>query len=160
MKLKRKRAAAQGSAPLADHGTAERARHDELVGRGTEAPGVVAKRVRYACRLDWYSAKASIIDRQHAAGLRFRSDWLIAAAPPKLVGTYAPLRLPARQSFTEIQLFARRRVARALDALPGPVSKIVLDVCGFDQWASGDLPLLREGLTLLADHYCLPKDDR
>jgi hypothetical protein len=49
----------------ADHGPAERAQHDTLLPHATEAAGVVGKRVKHECRLDWYLDKGSIIDRQH-----------------------------------------------------------------------------------------------
>ena len=67
-------------APLADHGTPERAQHGELVTRETMDAGITGKRVKHECRLDWYLDKGSIIDRQHEAGLRFRRDWHFAAA--------------------------------------------------------------------------------
>jgi hypothetical protein len=143
--------------PAVDRGPAERALHGELVDRATDIPGVVGKRVRHECRLDWYWDKCSLVDRQHAAGMRFRSDWMIASAEPKLTGTYG-LRIRGRESFTELRLAARRRVARALRQLPEHARAVVIDVCCFDNWASGRLPALREALTTLTDHYGLPRD--
>ena len=146
-------------APVADHGTAERARHGELVSRETMAAGVTGKRVKHECRLDWYWDKGSIIDRQYDAGLRFRRDWLFAASAASVVGTYGVRisRLGGRQDFTDGQLAARRRTAAALALLGRDLAAIIVDVCCFDNWASGRLPALRDGLGILADHYGLPR---
>ena len=97
---------------LADLGPPERAQHGELVPRPTALAGLVGRRVKHECRLDWYQDKASIDDRQHAAGMKFRRDWLLAAAAPKLVASYGP-RVGTRFDFGEAQLMARARVARA-----------------------------------------------
>jgi hypothetical protein len=140
----------------ADHGPAERAQHDTLLPHATEAAGVVGKRVKHECRLDWYLDKGSIIDRQHEAGLRFRRDWLLAVATQRMIGTYGP-RMSGGQDFTTAQLAARCRVGRFMACLGRDVAPIVVDVCCFDRWASGGLPILREGLTALADHYGIPR---
>lgn len=152
-----KRRAAPPVDPAADHGPPERRRHGELVDRTTDTPGLVGKRVRHECRLDWYWDKAAIVDRQHEAGIRLRRDWTIATAAPRMTVRYA-LRIEGRDSFTELQLVARRRVARALEPLAAATRATVVAVCCFDEWASGALPRLREGLTRLADHYGLPKE--
>jgi hypothetical protein len=158
MKHARQKARARRSAgPAADRGPAERAQHGELLNRTTDIPGVIGKRARHECRLDWYWDKCSLVDRQHAAGIRFRGDWMIASAEPKLTGSY-DLRVPGRESFSELQLAARRRVARALHRLSERARPVVIDVCCFDNWASGRLPELRDALTTLADHYRLPRD--
>lgn len=137
----------------ADLGPAERAQHGDLAARATEVAGITGRRVKHECRLDWYQDKASLDDRQHDAGLRFRRDWLVATAPPKLIGTYGPRLGATGQDFREMQLAARRRVGRALLTLGDELGAVVIAVCGFDEWASGRLPRLREALTLLADHY-------
>jgi len=149
-------------APFADHGTPERAQHGELVTRETMDAGITGKRVKHECRLDWYLDKGSIIDRQHEAGLRFRRDWHFAAAAPSLVGSYGARisRLAGRQDFSDTQLVARRRTAAAIDRLGRELAEIVVDVCCFDNWASGRLPALRDGLGMLADHYGLPRHAR
>src|SRR6266700_1757941 len=96
MAPRRKLARARAEAlPLADHGTAERAGHGALVPRETAVAGVAGKRVKHDCRLDWYLDKASIVDRQHEAGLRFAREWHLAVAKPTLVGRYG-LRVPGR----------------------------------------------------------------
>jgi hypothetical protein len=137
-----------------DLGTAERAGHGELLPRATEEAGVIGRRVKHECRLDWYWDKASLDDRQHDAGLRFRRDWLVASAAPKLTGTYGPrVGTASGQDFHEMQLAARGRVGKALLALGQDFGAVVIAVCGFDEWASGRLPQLREALALLADHY-------
>jgi uncharacterized protein DUF6456 len=155
------RRAARAAAPAADHGTAERARHGELVSRETMVAGITGKRVKHECRLDWYWDKGSIVDRQHEAGLRFRSDWHFATAAPSVVGAYGARisRIAGRQDFAEGQLAARRRMAAAMALLGRDLAAIVVDVCCFDNWASGRLPSLREGLGILADHYGLPRYD-
>src|SRR5258707_3396412 len=101
-----KRARHKAAAPLADHGTEERARQGELVPRETMVAGIVGRRVKHECRLDWYLDKGSIVDRQHAAGLRFRADWQLASASPKTVGTYGPRisRAAGHRDFTDAQL--------------------------------------------------------
>jgi hypothetical protein len=137
----------------ADLGSTLRGQHGELAPRATDTPGVVGRRVRHECRLDWYQDKSSIDDRQHEAGLRFRRDWLLATAQPKLTGTYGPRLGTTVQDFHEMQLLARRRIGKALLFLGDELGAVVIAVCGFDEWASGRLPRLREGLTLLADHY-------
>jgi hypothetical protein len=126
----------------------------EVVGPKEQLPR--PRRVRHECRLDWYSEKCSITDRQHAAGLRFRRDWLIGAAPPRLVGRYT-MRLPPRPDLSDGQLAARQRAARAAARLAPDLVRVVIDVCCFDAWAAERLPKLREALTCLADHYGLPK---
>jgi hypothetical protein len=148
-----KRVKSRRGAVAADLGPAERAQHGALVPHATETAGIVGRRVRHECRLDWYQDKASLDDRQHEAGLRFRRDWLVANAPPKLTGTYGPRLGATGQDFHEMQLAARRRVGSALLALGDERGAVVIAVCGFDEWASGRLPRLREALTLLADHY-------
>ena len=157
MSRPRSRARAALAETSADHGPAERRRHDELVDRATDLPGIVGKRVKHECRLDWYWDKASIVDRQHAAGIRLRRDWSIATAAPRMTVRYA-LRIEGRDSFSDLQLAARRRIARALQPLSPEMRAALLAVCCFDEWASGRLPRLREGLTHLADHYGLPKE--
>jgi hypothetical protein len=141
----------------ADLGTPERAQHGALLPNATETAGMVGRRVKHECRLDWYWDKASLDDRQHAAGLRFRRDWLRAAAAPKLTGTYGPRLGTGRDDFHALQLAARRHVARALLAVGQELAPVLIAVCGFDEWASGRLPQLREALVLLADHYGLPR---
>jgi hypothetical protein len=140
----------------ADHGPPERGQHDALLPHATETAGIVGKRVKHECRLDWYLDKCSIEDRQHEAGLRFRRDWLLAVAMQRTIGTYEP-RISGGQDFTTAQLAARRRLGRAMTCLGRDVAPIVVDVCCFDRWASGGLPILREGLTGLADHYGMPR---
>jgi hypothetical protein len=137
----------------ADHGPAERAQHGALLPRATEVAGVIGRRVKHECRLDWYQERASLDDRQHEAGLRFRRDWLVGTAPARLTGTYGPRLGAAGDDFREMQLAARRRVAKALLVLGDELGSVVVAVCGCDEWASGRLPRLREALSLLADHY-------
>lgn len=153
----RARMRAAPAAVVGDHGTAERAHHGELVPRDTAIPGVTGKRVKHECRLDWYWDKSSIIDRQHAAGIRFRRDWHLAAARPTLVGRYG-LRVPGYHEFTDSRIAARRRIAKAIELIGRELGEILVDVCCFDNWASGRLPLLREGLTMLADHYGIERE--
>jgi hypothetical protein len=142
---------------LGDHGTAERARHGELAPRDTMIPGVTGKRVKHECRLDWYWDKSSIVDRQHQAGIRFRRDWQAATAGQTLVGNYG-LRVPGRHEFTDSQLAARRRIAKVSALLGKELAEVLVDVCCFDNWASGRLPKLREGLTMLADQYGIERE--
>ncbi len=121
--------------------------------------GLAGKRVKHECRLDWYWDKGSIIDRQHEAGVRFRRDWQFAAAAPTIVGAYGPRisRLAASRDFTDTQLAARRRTASAIARLGCDLAAVIVDVCCFDNWASGRLPALRDGLSILADHYGLAR---
>ena len=143
----------------ADHGTPERARHGELVARSTDLPGVTGRRVRHECRLDWYLDRCSIVDRQHAAGLRFRADWTLATSTARLIGSYT-IRVPrGPRDFTDMQLAARRRVLTAVKPLTSEAVAVLIDVCCLDQWASGRLPLLRESLDRLADVYGLQKEE-
>jgi hypothetical protein len=157
--MARPRRAPRAIAPVADHGTAERARHGELASRETMVAGTTGKRVKHECRLDWYWDKDSIIDRLYEAGLRFRRDWHFATAAPSVIGAYGARisRLTGRQDFAEGQLAARRRTAAAIALLGRDLAAIVVDVCCFDNWASGRLPLLRDGLGILADHYGLAR---
>jgi hypothetical protein len=142
----------------ADLGPVERAQHGELVSRATDTAGITGRRVKHECRLDWYQEKASIDDRQHDAGLRFRRDWLVANAPPKLTQTYGPRLGATGQDFHEMQLAARKRVGKALLALGDDLGAVVIAVCGFDEWASGRLPRLREALSRLADHFGMARN--
>ncbi len=161
MKARARKQRRRDELPVADHGTPERARHGELVRRETMVAGVTGKRVKHECRLDWYVDKGSIIDRQYEAGLRFRRDWQFADAAAKVIGTYGPQisRAERRHDFTEMQLAARRRIASAIALLGCDLAPIVIDVCCFDEWASGRLPALRDALTKLADHYGLARVD-
>jgi hypothetical protein len=95
-------------------------------------------------------------ERQHQAGLRFRSAWLLATAERQMIASYR-IRAPGRAEFTEARLAARARIARALAFLTRPEAAVVIAVCGLDEWASGALPTLRTALTTLADHWGLPK---
>jgi hypothetical protein len=121
--------------------------------------GITGKRVKHECRLDWYWDKGSIVDRQYEAGLRFRRDWHFAAEAPPIVGAYGPRisRAAGRQDFTDTQLGARRRAAAAIALLGRDLAAIAVDVCCFDNWASGRLPALRDALNMLADHYGLQR---
>ena len=139
--------------PAVDHGPPERARHGALALHPTETAGIVGRRVKHECRLDWYQDKASINDRQHDAGMRFRRDWLLATAAPRLTGPYGPRLGAGYEDFRELQLASRRRLSAALLVLGDAAGAVVIAVCGCDEWASGRLPALREALTLLADHY-------
>jgi len=96
---------------------------------------------------------------QYEAGLRFRRDWHFAAAAASVVGSYGARisRLAGRQDFAEGQLAAWRRTAAAVALLGRDLAAIVIDVCCFDNWASGRLPGLRDGLAILADHYGLAR---
>jgi hypothetical protein len=143
--------------PDVDHGTPERARHGELATRETMTAGIVGKRVKHECRLDWYWDKGSIVDRQHEAGMRFRREWELASAAAAVVSAYGPriARLAGRGDFTESQLAARRRTEAAIAHLGRDLAAVVVDVCCFDNWASGRLPVLRDALSILADRYGL-----
>lgn len=122
---------------------------------------VTGARVKHECRLDWYNERAIINDRQHAAGIRFRGDWLIGTAEPRVIAGYAQA-LAGSAEFSELRISARRRVRRALDALvpangtPAQLLVIVA-VCGQDEWAHKGTQMLREGLDRLANHYGLSK---
>jgi len=153
----RRKRRAQPAREEADCGPPERANRGELTPRATGIPGVAARRVKFECRLDWYQEKGSINDRQHAAGIRFRRDWQLAAASTKVIGTYG-LRMPGGGEFREAQIAARRRAAKAITMLETDLARIVIDVCGYDNWAAARLPALREALTRLADHYGMPRE--
>ncbi len=153
--MKRRRAPPAAAGPAADHGPQERAQHGTLVPRETMVAGLVGRRVKHECRLDWYWDRCSIVDRQHEAGIRFRRDWGFATARPTVTSRYGP-RLTSHAEFSEQQLAARRRVADAIGKLGVEAGRIVIDVCCFDNWAAERLPRLREALSLLADHYGLP----
>jgi hypothetical protein len=142
---------------LGDHGPPERARRGELVPRETAIAGIGGRRVKHECRLDWYQDKASILDRQHAAGLRFRRDWSLATAHPTLIGKYT-LRVRGHHEFSDSQIAARRRVETAIRLLGQELAEIAVDVCCYDNWAAGRLPKLRDALTLLADHYGMARE--
>jgi hypothetical protein len=139
----------------ADHGPRERAQHGTLVARETMVAGLIGRRVKHECRLDWYWDRCSIVDRQHEAGIRFRRDWAFATARPTVTSRYGP-RLTSHAEFSEQQLAARRRLAAAIQKLGGEAARIVIEVCCYDNWAAERLPRLREALSLLADHYGLP----
>jgi hypothetical protein len=147
--------------PDVDYGTPERANHGELVTRETMTAGVTGKRVKHECRLDWYWDKGSIVDRQHEAGLRFRRDWEFASATPTVVGAYGPRIAPlaGHRDFTDTQLAARRRTEAAIALLGRDLASVAVDVCCFDNWASGRLPALRDALSILADRYGLARAD-
>src|SRR3978361_461949 len=150
------RARRSAAANDADHGPPERGQQDTLLPTPTAAAGVGGKRVEHECRPDWYLDKSSIVDRQHEAGLRFRRDWLLAVATQRMIGTYGP-KLSGGQDCPAAPLGARRPLGRAMACLGRDVAPIVVDVCCFDRWASGGLPILRDGLTALAEHYGLPR---
>jgi hypothetical protein len=171
----RKARAAAMLAPLeADYGAPLLRQHAELVletvpddppappagaaPRSAPAPQAPARRarVRHECRLDWYWDRMLIEERQHQAGLRFRSQWLLATAERHMIASYT-IRAPGRAEFTEARLAARARLARALTFLTRPEAAVVISVCGLDEWAAGALPALRTALTTLADLWGLPK---
>jgi hypothetical protein len=163
-KQTKRRSVAIGASDL---GTAERERHGGIVIEDrTLTPGgvVVAQgaRAKVECRLDWYWHRCVITDRQHEAGLRFRSLFEAATSNPRVTGSYGESRggsaslneMDARADLASVMVrsgIAREVQGEGLKLLPA--GKAVWNTAGMDEWASGDLPLLRQGLAALADHW-------
>jgi hypothetical protein len=140
-----------------EHGSPYLPQHVPVVVEETMAAGVTRARVKHECRLDWYAGRMLITDRQFDAGIRLRADWTISNAERRVTSTYGQAVVGA-MDFTAAQLGARRRMVKALAAMTLDEARVALDVCAFDEWASGRLPTLRDALTSLADHYGLEKD--
>lgn len=162
-----------------DYGpTKERARRSPMADVPTDIPGITAKQALIECVLDRYEHRGQITERQHEAGLRFRSIFRRAAMPPSVTSSYG-----APQGMGSLY-DGRRRLRRVLveaglgraidlpepliatqtherfDAIEMPVSlypkgHVAIAVCGLDEWAGGTrrLVMLREALTDLADYW-------
>lgn len=115
-------------------------------------------------------------DRQHAAGMRFASDWRSAGIPQKVTSAYSdtPRARPeySAMASTEVQVYARQRLRGARQALGPYLDGIVLDVLiderdlldtGRKHFGRRDGPQARASATdvfkialdMLADHYGL-----
>ena len=115
-------------------------------------------------------------DRQHAAGMRFASDWRGAGIPQKVTSAYSdtPRTRPefSAMASTEAQVYARQRLRGAREAIGPYLDGIVLDVLiderdlldtGRKHFGRRDGPQARASATdvfkialdMLADHYGL-----
>jgi len=108
-----------------------------------------------ACVLDWYRARRLVTARQWAAGHRLAADWHLACLNPRVIGSYGERTSGSTREPSRPQLAARRRVGRALGAVPEPARGSVVDTCVYDAWAGRAMPCLRLGLVALAKHYRL-----
>jgi hypothetical protein len=114
-------------------------------------------------------------DRHVEAGERLRTDFELAALPPRVTARWGGQpadrgrRAQAETPMTDRQVAARQRFHKAADALPGELRDVTVRVCCFHEgleaieksqgWPvrSGKL-VLRIALEQLADFYRLPKD--
>jgi len=120
--------------------------------------------------------RAYLDDRHVEAGERLRTDFELAALPPKVTALWGaqPVSRGKRAHrdapMTDRQVAARQRFHRAADALPEELKDVTVRVCCFHEgleaierrqgWPvrSGKL-VLRIALDQLADHYGLPRED-
>ncbi len=140
-----------------EHGSELAMLRRAIVIEETMQAGVTRARVKCECRLEWYMYHALIDDRQLAAGLRFRADWIIAVSEPKVIADYGQT-IAGPMTFSEQRMAARRRINSAHRSLRDADRKLVIvAVCGMDEWAIRKTMTLREGLDDLAQHYGLEK---
>jgi hypothetical protein len=133
-----------------EHGSPWLQQHVPVVVDETMAAGITRARVKHECRLDWYLDRMMLTDRQHAAGIVFRTKWLLGAASTHVTSGYGN-RISGSADFAVAQISARRWMKRALDEVGMRAGEVLISVCGMDEWASGDLPILRVALDDVAD---------
>jgi hypothetical protein len=145
-----------------DIGPAERSQHRgglelEPVARDLRGnPTALRAKAKVECILDAYWRRCQIVDRQHEAGLVFRTYWHRAQGAPRVTTRYdlSPrFRGAATDAVSVARSDAQRRLENALGALSAAQRTVVVAVCGMDEWAGGTdrLDTLRRGLTALAD---------
>lgn len=148
--------------PDTDLGPAERAQQKgglevepvarDLRGNATQ----MRAKAKVECILDAYWRRCQIVDRQHEAGLVFRTYWHRAQGQPRVTTRYDPsprFRAVDTDAPNVARTDAQRRLENALGALSKAQRAVVVSVCGMDEWAGGTdrLDTLRRGLTALAD---------
>ena len=153
----------------------ERSQHDALVaetrvalhGEGREGTKTVGLRVAAQTPIDRYLSQGHISPAQGWGGDQLRADFERGSFETMARSRWDSQPTGGFTDFASVSLStcaARRAYVKAIDALPGRLSPIVVHVCclrGYAaDWAiSKDLPrgdgmaLLRLGLDLLADHY-------
>ena len=158
--------------PETDLGPAERSRQQggldlEPVARDLRDNATQMRaKAKVECILDAYWRRCQIIDRQHEAGLVFRTYWHRAQGAPRVTTRYdlSPrFRAIDSEAPNVARTDAQRRLENALGALSKAQRAVVVAVCGMDEWAGGTdrLDTLRRGLTALADLWRIePKDER
>ena len=132
------------------------ARRKTTAQQGVSTP----ERARYMTQLEFLRGRGAIMPEQYKAGDRLYRDWHAAGSAPCVVPRYGRQPgLPASVS-GETQIDARTRFDRAMDAVGIGYTPILRHVCLLDgrvsDWGTSrleGLPMLREGLDLLAGWY-------
>lgn len=131
-------------------------RGDRVVEHPSGRDGVRRARSVVECRLDWYYTRMLIDDRQYEAGIKFREQCKLALLQPRVSSLYGGA--VSGGAGGVLPLDGLKAIRSATDALPAKMRDVLISVCADDSWASGDLPLLRDGLTALANHWRLRGD--
>ncbi len=125
-----------------------------------EADGerVVVKRVVNVTPLDRYARRQLLDRRQVEAGERLAQDWHAARMEPRVVASYRDWVDCGTAADAPVdRAGARRRIARAIQAVGPIAAREVVEVCCDERAVGGTvaMEILRRGLDVLADHYGL-----
>lgn len=118
----------------------------------------VVKRVVNVTPLDRYARRQLLDPRQVEAGARLAADWHAARMEPRVVASYRDWVDCGTAADMQVdRAGARRRVARAVEAVGRVAAGEVVAVCCDERAVGGTvaMEILRRGLDVLADHYGL-----
>lgn len=116
------------------------------------------KRVVNATPLDRYARRQLLDRRQVEAGERLAADWHAARMEQRVVASYRDWVDCGTAADVQVdRAGARRRVARAVEAVGRIAASEVVAVCCDERAVGGTvaMEILRRGLDVLADHYGL-----
>lgn len=170
MTARRKRKAKpQAAAPAQPHGTsiddmgiAAQIRVSTVVPIGGEkrsghADGAVyVRRFAVECTIDEIHANGRVTDRQWAAGIKFRHNWLRAVRHAPVTSLYGE-RTPGSDTTTTQAIHecsARVMITEAIRAVGMIASAAIIATCGEDEQPRR-LETLTDALTALAEHWKL-----
>ena len=170
--MAKKRATKTLNLPAADYGTAEL--HQRVgveivdISMGSGNATQKGARVIHECVLDTYLKRGQVTDRHHVTGIKVRGLWERATGGASLVAGYDDM-VSGMAVMSEDSIDARDILMKALRRLEGHQGKIVVGVCGCNEWA-GDVMVqiggrskraapqeLRDGLDALADMWGIPR---
>lgn len=141
-------------------GPAARARMvvEDRVELAPRTPQHTVRLVWDTCMLDrlFHRANAALTPDQHAAGLRFRANWLRAARGWRLVQRYMPHTGTGgggTMEDTEASVHARRAINRALSLLTPARARVVCAVCGMDEAPGTRIRTLHTALDILHERW-------
>lgn len=168
--LKKAKAAKRARVELGDHGTPERRQHDpiKLQPADVNNPGVRAAKVMTESAIDYLLKRGSITQRMYDAAERLQAQYCRAAAGRRVIGSYNEP-TTGDGEISDRAALAIKAVNEAIRVVgqhhSGIVVHVVLEDLPMASWAlkkglhhAAAADRLRIGLSVLADHYRLPKD--